>query len=77
MSGTTRTAATEKAVALLKAYGRYIVDHAENIIGNVDPPNYVTEDCLRVSFTLADHDSVPTVEVTKEYIVIDALEVGR
>ena len=77
MSKTTRTNTTEKAVALLKAYGRYIVDHAESMVGDVDPPNYVTEDCLRVSFTLADYNSVPTVEVTKEYIVIDALEVGR
>jgi len=65
--------ATEKAVAQLRAYGHYIADHAENIVGNIDKPNYVTEGGIRVSFTLMEHDRVPVIDVNKEYIVLDAV----
>ena len=68
---------TEKAVAQLKAYARYIDEHAENIIGNIDAPNYVTEAGINVSFTLLSHESIPTITVTKEHIVSDALKVGE
>lgn len=74
MSGT-KQSITEKAVAQLKAYARYIDEHAENIIGNIDQPNYVTEEGINVSFTLLSHESIPTLTVTKEHIVIDAWEV--
>ena len=68
---------TEKAVAQLKAYARYIDEHAESIIGNIDQPNYVTEEGIDVSFTLLSHESIPTLTVTKEHIVSDALKVGE
>ena len=68
---------TEKAVAQLKAYARYIDEHAESIIGNIDAPNYVTEAGINVSFTLLSHESIPTITVTKEHIVSDALKVGE
>lgn len=68
---------TEKAVAQLKAYGKHIYDHAENIVGNIDKPNYVTEGGIRISFTLLEHDRIPTLDVSKEHIVTDALEVTR
>ena len=68
---------TEKAVAQLKAYARYIDEHAENIIGNIDAPNYVTEAGIYVSFTLLSHESIPALSVTKEHIVKDAWEVGE
>ena len=68
---------TEKAVAQLKAYARYIDEHAESIIGNIDQPNYVTEGGIDVSFTLLSHESIPTLTVTKEHIVSDALKVGE
>ena len=71
------TRATEKAVAQLKAYGKYIYDHAENIVGNIDKPNYVTDGGIRVSFTLLEHDRVPILDVSKEHIVTDVLEVMR
>lgn len=71
------TSATEKVVSLLKAYGKYIYDHAENIVGNIDKPNYVIEDGIRISFTLSGHDRVPTLYVSKDYVVPDALEVTR
>ena len=67
------TSATEKAVAQLKAYGKYIHENAENIVGNIDKPNYVTDGGIRISFTLLDHDRVPTLDVCKEHIVPDAL----
>ncbi len=60
---------TEKAVEQLRAYARYIDEHAENIVGNIDAPNYVTESGIRISFVLLEHDNVPTLEVTKEHIV--------
>ena len=68
---------TEKAVAQLKAYARYIDEHAESIIGNIDAPNYVTEAGINVSFTLLSYESIPTFTVTKEHIVSDALKVGE
>ena len=68
---------TEKAVAQLKAYARYIDEHAESIIGNIDAPNYVTKAGINVSFTLLSHESIPTLTVTKEHIVSDALKVGE
>lgn len=68
---------TEKAVAQLKAYARYIDEHAENIIGNIDQPNYVTEEGINVSFTLLSYESIPTLAVTKEHIVLDAWKVGE
>lgn len=59
---------TEKAVEQLRAYGRYITTHAENIIGNIDKPNYVLESGIRISFIL-DCKSIPVLEVKHEYLV--------
>ena len=67
--------ATKKAVAQLRAYARYIDEHADNIIANIDDPDYVTEGGIRISFTLLERDRVPTITVTKEHIVLDAVEV--
>lgn len=67
--------ATERAVAQLRAYGHYIADNAEGIIGNIDKPNYVTDGGIRISFTLLEHDSIPTLDVSKEHVVLDALGV--
>ena len=64
---------TEKAVEQLKAYAKYIEEHAENIVGNIDKPNLIADGGLKVSFTLMEHDYVPTLQVTKEHIVLDAL----
>ena len=70
------TSATEKAVKQLKAYGQYIVDNAETIVSDIDQPTWVTEGGIRIAFTL-EHGSVPILEVSHEYIVLDALEVTR
>jgi len=66
-------AITDKAVKQLKAYANYIDEHAENIIGNIDKPNWITDDGIRVSFRLMEHDCVPTLTVTREHIVLDAI----
>ena len=66
---------TDKAVAQLKAYAKYIDEHAENIIGNIDKPNYVTNEGIRISFTLLAYESAPILEVSHDYIVVDAMEV--
>lgn len=66
---------TEKAVAQLKAYGQYIVDNAETIISNIDEPTYVIDSGIRISFTLLERDNAPILEVSHDYIVIDAMEV--
>lgn len=64
---------TQMAVAQLKAYGSYIHDNAEAIIGSIDKPAYATEGGISLSFTLLEHDSVPTLMVNKEHIVLDAI----
>lgn len=66
---------TEKAVAQLKAYGQYIVDNAGTIVSNIDKPTWVTDGGIRITFTLSDHENVPILEVSHEYIVVEALEV--
>ena len=64
---------TEKAVAQLRGYARYLDENAENIIGNIDAPTWMTEGGITISFTLGERDRVPTLEVDKEYIVLDAM----
>ena len=64
---------TEKAVKQLKAYAKYIEEHAENIVGNIDKPNWITDDGIRVSFRLMEHDCIPTLTVTREHMVLDAI----
>lgn len=66
---------TEKAVKQLKAYGQYIVDNAENIVSDIDKPTWVTDGGIRIAFTLFEHENVPILEVSHEYIVLDAVEV--
>lgn len=69
------TSITEKAVAQLKAYGQYIIDNAETIVSNIDKPTWVVEGGIRIAFTLSDHESVPVLEVSHEYLVLDAMEI--
>lgn len=68
---------TDKAVSQLRAYAKYIDENAESIIGNIDKPVYVVDGGLRFSFTLASIEHVPTLNMEKEYIVLDAVEVGE
>lgn len=65
---------TEKAVAQLRAYAKYMDENAEDIIGSIDKPTYVTTDGLRFSFTLLEHETAPTLTFEKDYIVLDVLE---
>ena len=73
MTSTTDNRTTEKAVKQLKAYAKYIEEHAENIVGNIDKPNWIIDDGIRVSFRLMEHDYVPTLTVTREHLVLDAI----
>ena len=77
MKTTTRISTTDKAVKQLRAYARYIYENAESIIGNIDAPILVTDDGIRLSFTLLEHESIPTLEVSKQFIVLDTLDGGR
>lgn len=67
--------ATDKAVAKLRSYAKFMNDNAEQIIGSIDNPTWVTEGGIRFSFTLADREHVPIISVTKDYIVTDAIAV--
>ena len=68
---------TDKAVAQLKAYGQYIVDNAETIVSKIDKPTWITDGGIQIAFTLLERDEAPTLEVTHEYIVLEAMEVTR
>ncbi len=61
---------TGKAVYLLREYARYIDEHAEALIGDIDQPNYITADGIKVSFTLRN-DEVPSVNVNKSFLVLN------
>ena len=67
---------TGKAVYLLREYARYIDEHAEALIGDIDQPNYITGDGIRLSFTLLENDAIPTLKVEKMHIVLGAIEIG-
>lgn len=77
MKTRTRANTTDKAVKQLRAYARYIYEHAEAIIGDIDAPMLVIDDGIRLSFTLFEYESVPILEVSKQLIVLDALDGGR
>lgn len=74
---TERKTCTEIAVAQLRAYGEYIADNAETIVSIIDNPTWITESGIRIAFTLLAHESVPILEVTHDYIVLDALDVDK
>lgn len=54
-------------IEAIKSAGRYIVDHAENILGEY--PSLLTELTITANFRF---DEVPTVEVTRGHVVCDA-----
>ena len=66
---------TDLAVIELRQYAKFMNDNAEQIIGSVDKPTWVTDCGIRFSFTLADSEHMPTLSVTKDYIVTDAISV--
>lgn len=68
---------TEKAVAQLKAYGGYIIEHAENIIGDIDIPNYIAKSGVTISFTLLESDAPPLLHVAKDFVVVEVVKVRR
>lgn len=61
---------TGRAVYRLREYARYIDEHAEALVGDVDPPNYVTECGIHVEFDLRD-DEAPNITVSKNYLVLN------
>lgn len=69
MIATERTT-TEKAAEELRKVARYLEANAEALVGDCDSV-FVLDTGLRVSFTLLEHDSIPTVTVTRECIVVD------
>lgn len=66
---------TDAAVRQLRLYAHYLDENADALIGSVDAPAYVTTDGIRISFVLCQVDEVPTIEVSKTHIVLDALAV--
>ena len=69
MTQDTRTT-SEQAAERLREVARYIDAHAESLVGDLDGV-YVIEGGLRFSFTLSHGQSIPTIEVAKEYIVYE------
>lgn len=61
---------TTQAIEQLREVGRYIEKNASALVGDITSL-YVLEDGIRVTCTLDPNVSVPTVEVSKNYIVID------
>lgn len=69
MTQDTRTT-SEQAAEKIREVARYIDAHAESLVGDLDGV-YVLEGGLRFSFALLHDQSIPTIEVTKEYIVYE------
>ena len=65
---------TERAVKQLRDIARYLDEHAEAIVGDMDNV-YILEGGLRVSFPLLDDASVPTLTVTHEHLVYRSVNI--
>lgn len=61
---------TQKAAEELRQVARYVDRHAESLVGDMDGI-YVLEGGLRVSFTLLEHASIPTITVSRECLVYE------
>lgn len=66
----TKRTTTGKAVHLLREYARYLDEHADALIGDIEPPNYITDGGIKVSFTLCLRE-FPHVSIEKEYLVLN------
>lgn len=61
---------TALAIEQLREVGRYIEKNAPTLIGDVTAL-YILEDGIKITCTLNPRDSIPTVEVSKNYIVVE------
>lgn len=64
---------TERAAARLREVAQYMIGHAESLVGDMDGV-YVAEGGLRFEFTLRDDAAIPTINVTREHIVLEKLQ---
>ena len=61
---------SEIAAGKLREVARYLDANAESLVGNLDNV-FVVESGLRFSFTLLEHEHLPTITVTRECIVFE------
>jgi len=61
---------TEIAAEKLREVARYLDTNAESLVGDLDGI-YILEGGLHFSFTLLEHDRIPTIKVTRECIVLE------
>lgn len=66
-----RRTPTGRAVHVLREYARYIDEHAEALVGDIDPPNYVAAGGIHVEFDIRE-DELPNVTVSKNYLVLNS-----
>lgn len=64
----------QKIVSQMQAYGVFLQDHAEDIVGKLSE-TYVAADGITVSFKVLEHDSVPTLRFSLDCIAMEAIEV--
>lgn len=59
---------TEKAVNELRAVAAFIDKNAEALVGDMDS-TYIDDHGVYVSFKLLEHDSIPTLTISKAHLV--------
>ena len=64
------TPTSERAAEQLREVARFMDANAESLVGDLDSV-YVLDAGLRFSFVLLEHDTIPTIEVTREVIVCE------
>lgn len=62
----------EQIVKQMQAYGRFLQDHAEDIVGKLDE-TYLYESGITVSFDISDNDA-PQVRVEARYLPTDVFK---
>lgn len=62
------TPTSERAAEQLREVARFMDANAESLVGDLDSV-YVLDAGLRFSFVLLEHDTIPTIEVTREVLV--------
>jgi len=64
------TPTSERAAEQLREVARFMYTNAESLVGDLDSV-YVLDTGLRFSFVLLEHDTIPTIEVTREVLVYE------
>lgn len=63
----------KQIVEQMQAYGRFLQDHAEDIVGKISE-TYITQGGINVSFKVLENEKIPTINVSIDYLPMEVLD---